>query len=73
MRRSAAATTAVAATANTAAATIANMAASSWRLLVGLLRTAAGRTSWFFTADYLYVRASFSEAVAYIEDVDDGI
>jgi len=28
---------------------------------------------WFFTADYLYVRASFSEAIAYYEEVDDGI
>jgi hypothetical protein len=27
---------------------------------------------WYFTADYLYVRANFSEAVAYLEHNDDG-
>jgi hypothetical protein len=43
---------------------------SSWCDCCGMLR---GQGSWFFTADYLYVRASFSEAVAYIEEVDDGI
>ena len=32
-----------------------------------------GRASWFFTADYLYVRASFSEAIAYFEEVNDDI
>jgi hypothetical protein len=32
-----------------------------------------GQPRWFFTADYLYVRASFSEAIAYYEEVDDGI
>ncbi len=31
-----------------------------------------GKPRWFFTADYLYVRASFSEAVAYLEEVDRG-
>lgn len=34
---------------------------------------AGNKPSWFFTADYLYVRASFSEAVAYIEEFDDGV
>jgi hypothetical protein len=34
---------------------------------------AGNQPRWFFTADYLYVRASFSEAIAYYEEVDDGI
>ena len=46
---------------------------SSWWNCYGLCGGAERR--WYFTADYLYVRASFSEAVAYIEeditDIDD--
>jgi Legionella pneumophila major outer membrane protein precursor len=39
----------------------------SWMDCLGL-----GQSSrWFFTADYLYVRASFSEAVAYLEQNTD--
>jgi len=38
---------------------------NSWWDCCGL---AGGKPRWFFTADYLYVRASFSEAVAYIEE-----
>jgi opacity protein-like surface antigen len=30
-------------------------------------------SSWFFTADYLYVRANFSEAIAYITVNDDNL
>ena len=28
---------------------------------------------WFFTADYLYVRANFSEAVAYLNQIDEDL
>lgn len=30
-----------------------------------------GQPRWYFIADYLYVRASFSEAIAYLEQNDD--
>ena len=40
-----------------------------WRFLVGLLGRQANALS--FIADYLYVRANFSEAVAYIVENDD--
>ena len=43
---------------------------SSWWDCCGLT---GGRSSWFFTADYLYVRASFSEAVAYVEEDIDSL
>lgn len=42
----------------------------SWWDCCGL---GSNQPRWFFTADYLYVRASFSEAIAYYEEVDDGI
>ena len=37
---------------------------SSWWDCCGIV---GGQPRWYFMADYLYVRASFSEAVAYIE------
>jgi hypothetical protein len=44
-------------------------AGGSWLGCCGL---GAGQGSrWFFTADYLYVRASFSEAIAYVEQNTD--
>jgi hypothetical protein len=46
-------------------------AGGSWLDCCGLGGGQGSR--WFFTADYLYVRASFSEAVAYIEDADSSI
>jgi hypothetical protein len=46
-------------------------AGRSWLDCCGLGSGQGSR--WFFTADYLYVRASFSEAIAYYEEVDDGI
>lgn len=43
---------------------------NSWWDCCGIV---GGKPSWFFTADYLYVRASFSEAVAYIVRDDDNL
>ncbi|MEX2091364.1 MAG: Lpg1974 family pore-forming outer membrane protein [Pirellulales bacterium] len=41
---------------------------NSWWDCCGLV---GGTPRWYFTADYLYVRASFSEALAYIEEDDN--
>ncbi|MGD9636332.1 MAG: Lpg1974 family pore-forming outer membrane protein [Pirellulales bacterium] len=42
----------------------------SWWDCCGIV---GGRPRWYFVGDYLYVRASFSEAVAYIERDDENL
>jgi hypothetical protein len=37
----------------------------------GLVGTKGNQPRWYFVGDYLYVRANFSEAVAYLEHNDD--
>ncbi len=43
---------------------------NSWWDCCGL---GGGKRRWYFVGDYLYVRASFSEAVAYIEENTDNL
>jgi hypothetical protein len=44
-----------------------------WADCCGMFSAPGQPRKWFFTADYLYVRANFSEAVAYLNQIDEDL